>query len=46
MLNIKFNKVLNLYRTIEKIKFENIILDYDAYLQNKDTKTIDISVNI
>lgn len=37
-LDIKFNKGLNLYRTIEKVKFKNIILDYDAYSQNKETE--------
>jgi len=45
-LDIKFNKGLNLYRTIEKVKFKNIILDYDAYLQNKETEKVDISVSI
>ncbi len=45
-LDIKFSKALNLYRTIEKIKFKNIILDYDAYSQNKETEKIDISVSI
>lgn len=45
-LNIKFNKVLNLYRTIEKVKFKNIILDYDDYSQNKETEKVDISVSI
>lgn len=45
-LDIKFNKGLNLYRTIEKVKFKNIILDYDAYYQNKETEKVDISVNI
>lgn len=43
---IRFNKGLNLYRTIEKVKFKNIILDYDAYIQNKETEKVDISVNI
>lgn len=35
-VNIRFNKIYDLYRIIEKVKFSNIILDYEKYLQNSN----------
>lgn len=48
-INIKFNKIYNVYREIEKLKFDNIIADYDYYTNNKsaeDIKKVEIEVEI
>lgn len=48
-ISIKFNKIYDLYRTIAEIKFKNIILDGEKYLQNTNGDNIDsleMSVNI
>lgn len=39
-IDIKFNKLYSAERKIQKIKFENIILDYEKYKQNPNDETI------
>jgi len=48
-INIKFNKVYDRYRIIEKVKFENIILDEEKYIQNPNDiniEKIEIKIDI
>ena len=44
-IEIRFNKMYNLYRTIEHMSFKNIILDKQAYEQNAENAS-KISINI
>lgn len=45
-VNIRFNKIYDLYRIIEKVKFNNIILDYEKYLQNTNDSIEKIEMEI
>lgn len=46
-LTIRFNKLYDLYRTVEKIQFNNIILDEEEYRQNLNDSNLEkIEVNI
>lgn len=45
-INIRFNKIYDLYRTIEKVKFKSIILDYEKYLQNSNESIEKIEMEI
>ncbi len=46
-INIRFYKMYNLYRTIDKINFKNIILDKENYEQDKENaQKISISIDI
>lgn len=40
-VNIRFNKIYDLYRKIEKVKFNNIILDYEKYLKDSNENNIE-----
>ncbi len=44
-ITIEFNKMYDEYRTIEEMRFKNIIMDKEVYDQNKDSGNI-IDVNI
>ena len=44
-IEIRFNKMYNLYRTIDHMSFKNIILDKQAYEQNAENAS-KISINI
>lgn len=46
-INIKFYKIYNLYRTVDKIYFKNIIMDKEMYQTNPDNvnkKKIEINI--
>lgn len=46
-INIKFYKIYNLYRTVDKIYFKNIIMDKEMYQTNSDNvnkKKIEINI--
>ncbi len=46
-IDIRFYKMYNLYRTIESIKFKNIIADKDSYDINKENvNKVNISIDI
>lgn len=45
-INIRFNKIYDLDRKIEKVKFNNIILDYEKYLQNSNDSIEKIEMEI
>lgn len=46
-ISIRFNKIYDIYRIIEKIEFKNIIIDKDQYEQNKsDMEKVVISIDI
>ena len=45
-IDIKFYKMYNLYRTIEKISFKRIILNPTSDIQKNNLETISIEVNI
>ena len=46
-IDIHFYKMYNLYRTIDKISFKNIILDKESYEQDKENdQKISISIDI
>lgn len=46
-IEIRFYKIYNLYRTIDRIAFKNIILDKEAFEQDSENaQTISISIDI
>ena len=46
-MDIRFYKMYNLYRTIESIKFKNIITDKDSYDINKENVSkVNISIDV
>lgn len=46
-IEIRFNKMYNIYRTIDHMSFKNIILDKQAYEQNAESAaTISINIDI
>ena len=46
-INIRFYKMYNTYREVEKITFKNIILDKESYeINSNDAQTVSVSVDI